>query len=292
MAGLKTGKGLQSLIPGGGGVPPVTGGLAEVAISAVELNPHQPRTHFDDDALAELAASIRAVGVLQPLLVRSLRPGVYQLIAGERRLKAAQRAGLTHVPIIARDTTDAGSAEQALIENIHREDLGPLEEAAAYQQLIEDFRLTHDQLATRVGKNRATISNALRLLALPASVQQLIADRRLSAGHAKVLLSVTDRAQQERLAQQIVKDGLSVRATEAAITTSGTPIRKKPKSGRTRASGDAALADVAHIIAEHLSTRVEVSEPTRSTRGKLSVEFADLADLERIARVMLGATSR
>lgn len=292
MAGLKTGKGLQSLIPGGGSVPPVTGGLTEVAISAVELNPHQPRTHFDDDALAELAASIRAVGVLQPLLVRSLRPGVYQLIAGERRLKAAQRAGLTHVPIIARDTTDAGSAEQALIENIHREDLGPLEEAAAYQQLIEDFRLTHDQLATRVGKNRATISNALRLLALPASVQQLIADRRLSAGHAKVLLSVTDRAQQERLAQQIVKDGLSVRATEAAITTSGTPIRKKPKSGRTRASGDAALADVAHIIAEHLSTRVEVSEPTRSTRGKLSVEFADLADLERIARVMLGATSR
>jgi ParB family chromosome partitioning protein len=292
MAGLKTGKGLQSLIPGGGGVPPVTGGLTEVAISAVELNPHQPRTHFDDDALAELAASIRAVGVLQPLLVRSLRPGVYQLIAGERRLKAAQRAGLTHVPIIARDTTDAGSAEQALIENIHREDLGPLEEAAAYQQLIEDFRLTHDQLATRVGKNRATISNALRLLALPASVQQLIADRRLSAGHAKVLLSVTDRAQQERLAQQIVKDGLSVRATEAAITTSGTPIRKKPKSGRTRAPGDAALADVAHIIAEHLSTRVEVSEPTRSTRGKLSVEFADLADLERIARVMLGATSR
>jgi ParB family chromosome partitioning protein len=263
-----------------------------VAISAVELNPHQPRTHFDDDALAELAASIRAVGVLQPLLVRSLRPGVYQLIAGERRLKAAQRAGLTHVPIIARDTTDAGSAEQALIENIHREDLGPLEEAAAYQQLIEDFRLTHDQLATRVGKNRATISNALRLLALPASVQQLIADRRLSAGHAKVLLSVTDRAQQERLAQQIVKDGLSVRATEAAITTSGTPIRKKPKSGRTRAPGDAALADVAHIIAEHLSTRVEVSEPTRSTRGRLSVEFADLADLERIARVMLGATSR
>jgi ParB family chromosome partitioning protein len=292
MAGLKTGKGLQSLIPGGGGVPPVTGELTEVAISAVELNPHQPRTHFDDDALAELAASIRAVGVLQPLLVRSLRPGVYQLIAGERRLKAAQRAGLTHVPIIARDTTDAGSAEQALIENIHREDLGPLEEAAAYQQLIEDFRLTHDQLATRVGKNRATISNALRLLALPASVQQLIADRRLSAGHAKVLLSVTDRAQQERLAQQIVKDGLSVRATEAAITTSGTPIRKKPKSGRTRAPGDAALADVAHIIAEHLSTRVEVSEPTRSTRGKLSVEFADLADLERIARVMLGATSR
>lgn len=291
MAGLKTGKGLQSLIPGGG-VPPVTGGLTEVAISAVELNPHQPRTHFDDDALAELAASIRAVGVLQPLLVRSLRPGVYQLIAGERRLKAAQRAGLTHVPIIARDTTDAGSAEQALIENIHREDLGPLEEAAAYQQLIEDFRLTHDQLATRVGKNRATISNALRLLALPASVQQLIADRRLSAGHAKVLLSVTDRAQQERLAQQIVKDGLSVRATEAAITTSGTPIRKKSKSGRTRAPGDAALADVAHIIAEHLSTRVEVSEPTRSTRGKLSVEFADLADLERIARVMLGATSR
>ena len=144
MAGLKSGKGLNALIPGGGGVPPVTGGLTEVAISAIELNPHQPRMHFDDDSLSELAASIRAVGVLQPLLVRTLRPGAYQLIAGERRLKAAQRAGLTEVPIIARDTTDAGSAEQALIENIHREDLGPLEEAAAYQQLLEDSRLTHD----------------------------------------------------------------------------------------------------------------------------------------------------
>ena len=289
MAGLKTGKGLGSLIPSGGGVPPVTGGLADVAVSAIELNPHQPRMHFDDDALAELAASIRAVGVLQPLLVRTLAPGSYQLIAGERRLKAAQRAGLTHVPVIVRDTNDAGSAEQALIENVHREDLGPLEEAAAYQQLLEDFRLTHDQLAARVGKNRVTISNSIRLLALPASVQQLIADRRLSAGHAKVLLSVTDRAQQERLAQQVVRDGLSVRATEALITTSSTSVRKKQGSKRQKAAGDPALADVAHLIAEHLSTRVEVTEPTRSTRGRLSIEFADLADLERIARTILNA---
>ena len=289
MAGLKSGKGLNALIPGGGGVPPVTSGLTEVAISAIELNPHQPRMHFDDDSLSELAASIRAVGVLQPLLVRTLRPGVYQLIAGERRLKAAQRAGLTEVPIIARDTTDAGSAEQALIENIHREDLGPLEEAAAYQQLLEDSRLTHDQLATRLGKNRATISNSIRLLALPASVQQLIADRRLSAGHAKVLLSVADRTQQERLAAQVVRDGLSVRATEQAITSSGTSRRKKVRATSVRGASDPTLAEVAHIIAEHLSTRVEVSEPTRATRGKLSVEFADVADLERIARTILGA---
>ena len=289
MAGLKSGKGLNALIPGGGGVPPVTGGLTEVAISAIELNPHQPRMHFDDDSLSELAASIRAVGVLQPLLVRTLRPGAYQLIAGERRLKAAQRAGLTEVPIIARDTTDAGSAEQALIENIHREDLGPLEEAAAYQQLLEDSRLTHDQLATRLGKNRATISNSTRLLALPASVQQLIADRRLSAGHAKVLLSVADRTQQERLAAQVVRDGLSVRATEQAITSSGTSRRKKGGATSVRAASDPAFAEVPHIIAEHLSTRVEVSEPTRATRGKLSVEFADVADLERIARTILGA---
>ncbi len=289
MAGLKTGKGLGSLIPSGGGVPPVTGGLADVAVAAIELNPHQPRMHFDDDALAELAASIRAVGVLQPLLVRTITPGSYQLIAGERRLKAAQRAGLTHVPVIVRDTNDAGSAEQALIENVHREDLGPLEEAAAYQQLLEDFRLTHDQLAARVGKNRVTISNSIRLLALPASVQQLIADRRLSAGHAKVLLSVTDRAQQERLAQQVVRDGLSVRATEALITTSGTSVRKKQGSKRQKVAGDPALADVAHLIAEHLSTRVEVTEPTRSARGRLSIEFADLADLERIARTILNA---
>ena len=289
MAGLKSGKGLGSLIPSGGGVPPVTGGLMEVAISAVELNPHQPRMHFDDDALSELAASIRAVGVLQPLLVRTLREGVYQLIAGERRLKAAQRAGLAVVPVVLRDATDAGSAEQALIENIHREDLGPLEEAAAYQQLLEDFRLTHDQLATRVGKNRATISNSVRLLALPAAVQQLIADRRLSAGHAKVLLGVTDRAQLERLAQQIVREGLSVRATEAVITTSGTSQKKKKSAKRTQGETNQELAEVAHLVAEHLDTRVSVREPGNSTRGVLSIEFADLSDLERIARTIVGA---
>ena len=288
MAGLKTGKGLSSLIPSGGGVPPVTSGLTEVTISAIELNPHQPRTHFDDDALNELAASIRAVGVLQPLLVRTVRPGVYQLIAGERRMKAAQRAGLVTVPVIVRDASDAASAEQALIENVHREDLGALEEAAAYQQLLEDFGLTHDQLAARVGKNRATISNAVRLLGLPASVQQLIADRRLTAGHAKVLLSISDRAQQERVAQQVVREGLSVRATEALITTSGTATRKKKSAAALRASGDPALAELAHVIGEHLSTRASVSAPSASARGALRIEFADLADLERIARAILG----
>ena len=289
MAGLKTGKGLGSLIPGGGGVTPVTSGLTEVPIAAVELNPHQPRTHFDDDSLNELADSIRAVGVLQPLLVRALRPGAYQLIAGERRLKAAQRAGLAQVPVIVRDATDAASAEQALIENVHREDLSPLEEAAAYQQLIEDFRLTHDQLAARVGKNRATISNSLRLLALPASVQQLIADRRLSAGHAKVLLGLSDRKEQERLAQQVVRDGLSVRATEALITTSGTATRKKKPAARVAPPADPALAELAHLIGEHLSTRAVVSEPAPGARGVLRIEFADLADLERIARAILRA---
>lgn len=289
MAGLKTGKGLSSLIPGGGGVPPVTGGLTEVAIASIELNPHQPRTHFAEESLNELAASIRAVGVLQPLLVRTVRPGAYQLIAGERRMKAAQRAGLTNVPVIVRDATDAASAEQALIENVHREDLGPLEEAAAYQQLLEDFGLTHDQLASRVGKNRATISNAIRLLGLPASVQQLIADRRLTAGHAKVLLSITDRAQQERVAQQVVRDGLSVRATEALITTSGTTTRKKKPAAASRSNGDPALADLAHLIGEHLSTRAVVNAPTASARGALRIEFADVADLERIARTILGA---
>jgi len=289
MAGLKTGKGLSSLIPGGGGMPPVTGGLTEVAIASIELNPHQPRTHFAEESLNELAASIRAVGVLQPLLVRTVRPGAYQLIAGERRMKAAQRAGLTNVPVIVRDATDAASAEQALIENVHREDLGPLEEAAAYQQLLEDFGLTHDQLASRVGKNRATISNAIRLLGLPASVQQLIADRRLTAGHAKVLLSMTDRAQQERVAQQVVRDSLSVRATEALITTSGTTTRKKKPAAASRSNGDPALADLAHLIGEHLSTRAVVNPPTASARGALRIEFADVADLERIARTILGA---
>ena len=288
MAGLKQGKGLGSLIPSGGGVPPVTGGLSEVAISSIELNPHQPRTHFDEESLNELAASIRAVGVLQPLLVRTLRPGTYQLIAGERRMRAAERAGLSQVPVIVRDATDAASAEQALIENVHREDLGALEEAAAYQQLLEDFGLTHDQLASRVGKNRATISNSLRLLTLPASVQQLIADRRLTSGHAKVLLSITDRAQQERIAQQVVREGLSVRATESLITTSGTTTRKK-KAAKPQPSGDPALGELAHLIGEHLSTRAAVTSPTASSRGSLRIEFADVADLERIARTILGA---
>jgi len=288
VAGLKTGKGLGSLIPSGGGVPPVTGGLLEVAVTAIALNPHQPRTHFDDEALNELAASIRAVGVLQPLLVRTLQPGEYQLIAGERRLKAAQRAGLRNVPVIVRDTTDAASAEQALIENVHREDLGALEEAAAYQQLLEDFGLTHDQLASRVGKNRATISNSLRLLALPVGVQQLIADRRLSAGHAKVLLSITDRVQQERIAQQVVREGLSVRATEALITTSGTTTRKK-KPATVKPMAEPALLELAHLIGEHLATRASVNEPTGSSRGTLRIEFADVADLERIARAILRA---
>ena len=288
MAGLKTGKGLSSLIPGGGGVPPVTGGLSEVAISSIELNPHQPRTHFDEESLNELAASIRAVGVLQPLLVRTIRPGAYQLIAGERRMRAAERAGLSQVPVIVRDATDAASAEQALIENVHREDLGALEEAAAYQQLLEDFGLTHDQLASHVGKNRATISNSLRLLTLPASVQQLIADRRLTSGHAKVLLSITDRAQQERIAQQVVREGLSVRATELLITTSGTTTRKK-KAAKPQPAGDPALGELAHLIGEHLSTRAVVTSPSASSRGSLRIEFADVADLERIARTILGA---
>jgi ParB family chromosome partitioning protein len=220
--------------------------------------------------------------------VRTVRPGGYQLIAGERRLKAAQRAGLATVPVIVRDIDDAGSAEQALIENLHREDLGALEEAAAYQQLLEDFRLTHDQLATRVGKSRVTITNALRLLALPASVQQLIADERLTAGHAKVLLGVSDRTTLERLAQQVVRDGLSVRATEALITTSGTTVRRKSTKKRV-ATPDAALGELAHVIGERLSTRVGVTEPGPGKRGVLSVEFADLDDLERIARLMLGA---
>lgn len=290
MAGLKAGKGLNALIPGGGGVPPVTGGLTELALSTIEVNPHQPRTHFDDETLAELAASIRAVGVLQPLLVRTIRPGVYQLIAGERRLRAAERAGLTHVPAIVRDVSDVTSAEQAIIENVHREDLGPLEEAAAYQQLLEDFQLTHDQLAARVGKNRATISNSLRLLALPASVQRLIADRRLSAGHAKVLLGITDRSELERVAQQIASDGLSVRATESLLSATGSTVRRKTSKPATDASASTnpALGELAHLIGEHLSTRAVVTAPTSSSRGTVRIEFADVPDLERITRAILG----
>jgi ParB family transcriptional regulator, chromosome partitioning protein len=294
------GRGLGSLIPsevsestGGGGE------LLSIPVGSIEPNPNQPRQHFDEESLAELAASIRDVGVLQPLLVRPLGDGRYQLVAGERRWRAARRAGVDVVPALVRDATEVASAEQALIENLHREDLSPLEEAAAYQQLIEDFGLTHEVVAGRVGKSRSAISNTLRLLTLPPAIQQLLAEGRLSAGHAKALLTTPDRSFQEQLARRAAAEGWSVRAVEEAVRDRGgqpangdaptpsadvdatAPAPANAPAGKLRPPG---LLELEQLLAEHLDTRVSVA--MSRNRGKIVVEFADLADLERIYRRM------
>jgi ParB family chromosome partitioning protein len=298
------GKGLSSLIPQAEptNVDEAAGPLfVELPIGDIAPNPHQPRVHFDEDALGELAASIAQVGVLQPVLVRPAG-GRYELIAGERRWRAAQRAGLTTVPAVVRTTDDASSVEHALVENLHRQDLTPLEEAAAYQQLIEDFGLTHDDVARRVGKSRSTITNALRLLGLPPAVQHLLADGKLSAGHARALLGTPDRSLQERLARSAAAEGWSVRTTEDAVRHGGAvpvPAASSPTvPGRGPGAIDGAgltpatrlrppgLLELEQLLADQLDTRVGVQMGAK--RGKVTIEFADLADLERIYRRIAG----
>ena len=296
------GRGLDSLIPAGEGretaAPAGDGtGLIDIPVDALVPNPNQPRVHFDEESLNDLAASIKEVGVLQPLLVRLLPNKSYQLIAGERRWRAAKKAGLTHVPAVVRETDDLTSVENALVENLHRQDLSPLEEASAYQQLIDEFNMTHDSVAKRVGKSRSAVSNSLRLLGLPASIQGLIADGRLSAGHAKVLLGTDDRAFQEALAKRVVSEGLSVRALEDAVRErSGAPKSVEPTAPgetatttRTTTLREPGLLELEMLIAEHLATTVQVKKA--GTRGTITIQFADLADLERIYYAMMGATS-
>jgi ParB family chromosome partitioning protein len=286
------GKGLAALIPAEGAAPGAAA-LQEVPVTAIEPNPNQPRIHFDEEALADLAASIRELGVLQPVLLRPTEPGRYCLIAGERRWRAARRAGLDTIPAIVRETDDVGLIEQALVENLHRQDLTALEEAAAYQQLIEDFELTHDEIATRVGKSRVSVTNTLRLLQLPPTIQHLLADGRLTAGHARALLGTPDRGFQETLARRAVADHLSVRAVEDAVrdhTTGrdrfeGEGVAAAPNGGlprqRLRPPG---LLELEELLSDYLDTRVSVT--MGSSRGKLVVEFATLEDLERIYRLI------
>ncbi len=316
------GKGLSALIP-----PEVTGSqgsaLREVPISSIRPNTLQPRTHFDEEAMSSLAASIRELGVLQPVLVRPIGDGSeYELIAGERRWRAARRAGLQTIPVLVREVSaDVHSLEQALVENLHREDLGPLEEAAAYQQLIDDFGHTHEEVATRVGKSRATITNTLRLLQLPAGAQRALADGSISAGHARALLGTPDRALQDALVSRIVAEGLTVRQVEEAVrrggaegedanvaqssaaaafaaggtisgTTSGTTSGSTDGSteGTTRAGvarrlPEPGLLELEELLSTHLNTRVKVE--LRNRRGRVVVEFATLEDLERIYRAMV-----
>ena len=257
----------------------------EIPVSAITANPRQPRRTFDEDALAELAESIRQVGLLQPVVVRAAGPGRYELIMGERRWRASQRAGLTEIGAIVKQTQDNDLLRDALIENMHRQQLDPLEEAAAYQQLLDDFGATHEELARKIGRSRPHISNTLRLLNLPPAVQKRVAAGVLSAGHARALLSLENTEGQERLASRIVAEGLSVRAVEeiVAVGSDDSPPRR---SVRTAAKPPTApgLRHLADRLSDLFETRVKVELGQR--KGKIVVEFATIDDLERIVKAM------
>jgi ParB family chromosome partitioning protein len=262
----------------------------ELPVGAITPNPRQPRQVFDSEALEELAASIGEVGLLQPVVVRKVMPGHYELIMGERRWRACELAGLAQIPAIVRETADDDMLRDALIENLHREQLNPLEEAAAYQQLLDDFSATHEELARRVGRSRPHISNTIRLLSLPAGVQKRVAAGVLSAGHARALLSVDDLGAQEQLAHRIVAEGLSVRAVEEIVAL-GAQAAKAPRQHDVRPKPVApGLKDIADRLSDTFDTRVKVELGQR--KGKIVVEFASLEDLERIVAAMAPGWTR
>jgi ParB family transcriptional regulator, chromosome partitioning protein len=279
------GRGLDSLIPStpiqsNEGV--VIAQQGEVDINSISPNPKQPREVFDQDLLNELAASIKEVGVLQPPVVRDIGNGKYELIMGERRLRASKIAGLKTIPVIVRATKDNELLREALLENIHRSQLNPLEEGSAYQNLLNDFGYTHDELAAKVGKSRPAISNALRLLNLPTSVQRRLAAGVLSAGHARALLSLSDGAQIERLAQRIVSEGLSVRDVEEIVASGG--ANTKEVTTRAKSIPAPRLKEIGEKLSDKFDTRVSVE--LGKAKGKIVIEFADSEDLERINKLL------
>jgi ParB family chromosome partitioning protein len=256
----------------------------EVPISQISPNPRQPRTVFDEVALNELIASIKTIGILQPPVVRKVGEGKYELVMGERRFRAAKAAGLTSIPVIIRQTPDNELLREALIENIHRSQLNPLEEGAAYAQLLSDFGCTHDELALKLGRSRPLISNTIRLLNLPDAVQRKVAAGVLSAGHARALLGLTDAAEIEKLASRIVAEGLSVRAVEEIIATMK-PATKSAKKAAVRGVSGAGLA-AAELLSDYLDTRVSVE--SGKGKGKIVIEFAGNEDLQRIVDLIEG----
>lgn len=311
------GRGLGALIPqGSGGSSAIDmraagesherpdGALfVEIPVVAIRPNAFQPRQSFADDDLASLTASIAEIGVLQPVLVRPTGENQFELIAGERRWRAAQRAGLLTIPAIVRATEDTQALEQALVENLHRVDLNAIEEAAAYQQLIDDFSFTHDEVAKRVGRSRATVSNTLRLLQLTPAIQRLIMESQISAGHARALLGTTDKAFQETQARRIVAEGLSVRAIEEAVrlregkrsaptasrASKTGPAELASSTGKPSAVRPASLLELESMLAEVLATRVAIDLP-HGRKGRMLIDFADVADLERISRLIAGSS--
>ncbi len=303
------GKGLSALIP-----TEVTGdrssSLREVPIGSIKPNPRQPRVNFDEDTMSSLAASIKELGVLQPVLVRqigSVAADDFELIAGERRWRAARRAGLQSIPVLVLTSDETQSLEQALVENLHRQDLNVLEEAAAYQQLIEEFGYTHEQVAKRVGKSRTAVTNIVRLLQLPSGVQRLLSEGQISPGHARALLGTPDRGYQEMLAKAVVSEGLTVRAIEelvrehngggeeggsdehvgpVPVPSNGEPVTPAVNPRRLPPPG---ILELEELLSGHLNTRVKVD--LTSKRGKVVVEFATLEDLERIYKLMVGRSA-
>jgi ParB family chromosome partitioning protein len=261
---------------------PVPGArFAEIPVDAIVPNPKQPRQVFDEEALEELKTSIQEVGFLQPIVVRALDGEKYELVMGERRWRAAQAVGREHIPAIVRETKDDAMLRDALLENIHRANLNPLEEAAAYQQLLEEFGATHEELARRIGRSRPQISNTIRLMNLPAQVQRRVAAGVLSAGHARALLSLDDAEAQEQLALRIVAEGISVRATEELVALALADGPAKTPAAKRRAKPHApALTDLADRLSDRFDTRVKVD--IGRSKGKITIEFATVDDLERI----------
>ncbi|MFE2262144.1 ParB/RepB/Spo0J family partition protein [Streptomyces griseosporeus] len=262
--------------------PPMGAHFAEIPLDAISPNPHQPREVFDEDALEELIVSIREFGLLQPVVVRQVQPGSYELIMGERRFRACKKLGLESIPAIVRHTDDDKMLVDALLENLHRAQLNPIEEANAYDQLLKDFNCTHDQLAERIGRSRPQISNTLRLLKLSSTIQLRVAAGVLSAGHARALVGIEDPEEQDRLAKRIVAEGLSVRSVEEIVTLMGSREQKAPRSRKPRAGAriSPALNDLASRLSDRFETRVKVDLGQK--KGKITVEFASVEDLERI----------
>ncbi len=283
------GRGLDALIPTA--VMPteiktstgvITANRDEIDLNNISANPKQPRTVFDEDQLAELALSIKEVGLLQPPVVRSIGNGKYQIIMGERRFRAAKLAGLKSIPVIIRQTSDDQLLREALVENIHRSQLNPLEEGAAYQQLLNDFNYTHDELAVKLSKSRPAITNTMRLLNLPPTVQRKVAAGVISAGHARALLSLTDEKEIENLANRIVAEGLTVRAVEEIVATGGAKVKSGSLRGGKLLSPK--LKEISDQLSDYLETRVHVELGKK--KGRIVIEFATVEDLERINKVI------
>ncbi len=281
------GRGLDALIPTTpvGEIVDTNGAVAGIGlivdINAIIPNSKQPRTVFDEDALTELSASIKEVGVMQPPVVRDLKNGRYELIMGERRLRASKLAGLTTIPVIIRNSSDNEMLREALLENIHRAQLNPLEEGAAYQNLLNDFGYTHDELAAKIGKSRSAVTNTLRLMNLPASVQRKIAAGILTAGHARALLTLVDAEEIESLANRIVAEGLSVRAVEEIVALqSGS---KRETKVRAQGTDSPRLKELSAKLSDKFDTSVSIE--LGKSKGKIVIEFADLEDLDRLSKL-------